>query len=590
MSDSPRGALQHIPADPSPPALPPVRLSLEVDTSAPREDCWAALSDTDRFNAVAELGYSYEEEAVPGQPARRVGRGRWLGVLPLVWEERRFRHRAPESMTISRLFRGSPASHLTVRMKLEATGAGTRVRYDLEVVPRHALLRPLVALELRLGVAPRLERALRAVATAAGDAPSIRRLLPPPNLGAASAAHLDAALERIHLPEVTQRLRAWIAEAPLRDQANMHPLRLAHAWGLPGDQVVGGFLSAVKEGALSLQWDVICPACRLPRDELSRLSDLSGGVHCDACDISFDVAFPDSLAVSFRPTPAVRAIHLERECLGGPASRPHVAAEADVFKDQITDIPLDLTPGTWRVRCWPALPMATIEVVEGASGSLQPLTASEEGILPAQQRVPPGAATLEVYGGVRRPLDLVVERRWMPRRVLTAGRLMAWPGAREMLPADFLDLDTDTEVRRGVVVAVDSRGVPPVDQVVRPFGPYKPRFLRKRFDGLLACFDTADDALGAVAEVASRAPVAAALTIGPVIEALAGKERLPLGVPIDDALELVQSAPMGVLTISPSLLQDNALREALEARQWAPRLATSRPAGAPEAAWVPIQS
>ena len=564
-----------------------VDLVLEVNSEASIEACWGALSDTDRFNAIAGFHYAFQELKVEGEPATRLGRGTWLGFLPLTWTERRFRHNAPREMHIVRSFRGSPGKELRIHLSLTPAGEGTRVRYAVSVIPRSPLLAPLVRLQLMLEKG-KLLGALQAIASAAGDPPALRQLLPPPPLSADGAAHLDAALKRVDAPEVVSLLRAWIAEAPVRDQDHMHPLRLAREWGLPEEDVVRAFLAATHEGALAIQWEVICPACRLPRMELSRLSEVVGGVHCDACDVSFDPAFPDSLAVSFRPAQPVREIEIQPACLGGPGQRPHVVAEADVFKDRTTELSLDLAVGTYRLRCWPALPMAVIEVEEGGDDALPEVKATEAGFKPTQLKVRPGAHLLKVTGAVRRPLDLVVERRFLPRGVLTGGRVLAMPGGRALLPEGFLDMDTLAEVSRGVVVALDSRGEVPVDQLVRPFGAVKPRFLHKRWDGVLACFDDVESALAGLQAVAERTPLSAAMDIGPLVEAMDGDKRVPLGLPLDRAVDLLKTTPLGKLHLPPEALKDAALLAALEARGWAATPVRSTPFEAPSAVGVAL--
>ena len=99
--------MQNLPA----PATRPIRLSWELRSSAPLEAVWEALSDTDRFNAAAGLGFQFEERPREGLLTARIGRASRLGgLMTLEWEELPFQYKAPAFYRVVRRFSTGPAS------------------------------------------------------------------------------------------------------------------------------------------------------------------------------------------------------------------------------------------------------------------------------------------------------------------------------------------------------------------------------------------------------------------------------------------------------------------------------------------------
>ena len=184
---------------------------------------------------------------------------------------------------------------------------------------------------------------------------------------------------------------------------------------------------------------------------------------------------------------------------------------------------------------------------------------------------------------------LVLVRGAARVRLLTGGRLLRRPGTRDLLPKKFLDLDTLTEVARGIILVLETRGTPPIDQIVRPFGTFKPRHVLSRREGILACFDEVEPTLLALRKVATLTPLCAALDVGPLVEALDGKKRVLLGEPLERAAELLRGTPTETLAFSPELMEVAEVKAAFAAQGWSPSPAEAQPLGAPPALWVSLK-
>src|SRR5690349_21251126 len=111
----------------------PTVLEWELVTRAPIEQAWRELSDTDRFNKVAEAGFSFARSEPGAAPRGSISK---LG-LTVSWTEEPFSFRAPRWFRVERRFEGGPAEKLVARADLTPlpTG-GTGIHYKIEVTPR----------------------------------------------------------------------------------------------------------------------------------------------------------------------------------------------------------------------------------------------------------------------------------------------------------------------------------------------------------------------------------------------------------------------------------------------------------------------
>src|SRR5262249_47801789 len=120
----------------------------------------------------------------------------------------------------------------------------------------------------------------------------------------------DDRLERFERAPVADVVRRRIIEL-LRDHPDdiirqIHPLEMAQAWQLDGRQTIEAFLHATRSGLVDLEWQVDCPSCRVGADAVPRLDAIRGRVHCDECNISFDVDFAANVHATFTVHPSIR--------------------------------------------------------------------------------------------------------------------------------------------------------------------------------------------------------------------------------------------------------------------------------------------
>jgi hypothetical protein len=554
----------------------PVRISWELHSSADLLTTWNVFSDTDRFNRVAELGFTFEEAPDDRGAVARVGHMKKLG-MSLSWDELPFQYSAPTWFRTRRLFHGGPAAEFTASLRLkEAPQGGTDILYAVEVVPRNALTAPVVAIELKTQTRSQLDRALSQLLADLDRQVTPADLAAPP-LSPQAETLLTGALSELD-DAVADRLGALLRHGPLREQDRLHPPRLARRWGLETEAVTEAMLQATRSGALALHWEILCPSCQAPKAAVPRDMKPGTQVHCGSCNISYDAAFPDSQVASFRPAPALREFELPVSCIGSPAHQRHILADRELPPGGSLELELDLPAGAYRLRTWPLRGTASLDVHEGALSTSLELSADDNALDPPLLRAEPGTRSLTVKSESSAPLRLVLETRERPAGLLTVGLLLQrHPGAAQLLPAGLLS----DELRswRGVAVAVRALTG---EKLAGKLG--RARLSWESSQGAVAVYATAAEALTDLLHLDRKLAVAG-IAEGQVTELRAGESLVPVGQAPEAALKAMHSAAVGTIA-TPASLDADRIDGALDGAGLSRVNARTQPADGTSMHWI----
>jgi class 3 adenylate cyclase len=148
---------------------------------------------------------------------------------------------------------------------------------------------------------------------------------------AVNTERLERLLAQLRTFPVRSRLLAALRERILEgsdDQlVRLRPFALAGTWNADRLEVLRLMLYATKSGLFELRWELMCPNCRVPKDEVARLSDLPANFHCEICGISYGTTFDQNVELRFSVHPSVRVASDHVYCIGGPLRMPHIAAQ-----------------------------------------------------------------------------------------------------------------------------------------------------------------------------------------------------------------------------------------------------------------------
>ncbi len=528
----------------------PIAVRLRALTRASLDQAWATFADTDRFNRLAGLDFRFEFDFTQAGRAQGTGQYRHLG-MQLTWREVPVVFEAPRHFAIERLYDSGPIVRALTEMRLTERSEGTQVEMDTLLWPRQPLLRAAVAVDAELTLKPKMTKAFQTLVRAlqaGAETPD----LAPPALSRAAEAQLVAALPSLHDAEVEAQLAAFLRAAPLVEQARLRPLQLAKRWRLPERQVTAGLLRAARAGLLQVQWEMLCPSCKMPTANPEKLELAKVSAHCPVCDVRYDASFADSIGLSLKPTPAIRSHFSEVRCLSSPARMPHLLGQCQVAPRQEHAWTLDLLPGTYRLRGWPQLEPLVVVVRSEATRHEQSVQAGPLAMSPPIVRLASGRVTLQVRSKLDVPLTLVLERPGVEPATLTVGRLLEWPEVADLLPGGSLDSGmqllpavawcTAVRVERGGQVAEQAAG-----DAVRALGP---RALQVSTGWVLATWPSEHEAVAAVTKLQGTPWLAGALGHGPLLEMFSpdgesGGRRVASGAVLHELTALAQQAEPG---------------------------------------------
>ncbi|MBI4672444.1 MAG: hypothetical protein HY741_12370 [Chloroflexi bacterium] len=325
----------------------------EFDTRAPPEALWTRMADTNRFNRDAGI------PALEGRMIEQRGADRHLGFLFLgiavEWDEEPFEWVRPFRYAVVRRYIGSPLKRATVRVELQPRAdGGTHLVYSTRVTPRNLL--GVLTIPLQIGFLTRrnVARAVKQYDAELSQASATPPLQKKSALAPEGRLRLDAARQALAARGFSLALIDILFEAiEFGDEialARMRPYAFADAWGAARRDVLELYLHATRAGVLDLEWDLLCPLCRGASNTASALDKIHPEIHCDACNIDYQVNFERSVELSFHPNPTVREITARVYCLGGPQVTPHIYAQQHLSPHAKATIALPLEAGRYRLR------------------------------------------------------------------------------------------------------------------------------------------------------------------------------------------------------------------------------------------------
>lgn len=514
----------------------PIRFTFHLETRARPDLAFRAMSDTDAFNQLAKAGLSFETTEGPSGTHVRGSVGK-LGMT-IRWDERPFTFRAPSWFRIQRDFENGPASRMTARAQIEPLPTcGAAVRYQLEVIPKSALLRPVVNFDLKRTLEPQLRTALASMVAFLDDRADDelgeldpQALNPPPALTPTQSKVLLRKAGELPASALTDRLVAFIRAAPLRDQYAMSALALAQAWAAPLSNVAALFVDAVRVGLLGVRLDLLCPACLVPKLALQG-RDVPVSAHCDTCNIRLDATFAESLAIHFFPSPDVRDLKQRVECFGSPARTPHVVAQDEIGPGATVDLAVPLAPGTYQLRTIPSLgPAALLSVKELEQQRRAELHLAET-LHPQLLQLNPQVSRIAVSNQRNHPVVVVLEKLVPPRKVMSLGRMLVdFPELESLVP--FSGFLTSVNSFAGAALALRCASAEDAETTRGLLGGA--RLVHRSDIHVLGLYATADQCL-LDAAAARKRWVMGGLAWGAVIEGLVGKTQVPAGPAVDRA-------------------------------------------------------
>jgi class 3 adenylate cyclase len=360
------------------------------------------------------------------------------------WEEEPFEWVRPRRFSVVRRFFKGPVRETRISAELQPReGGGTRLVYAVDAMPRNLL--GLVAIPVQIGILSRrrFDAAFREYdrrALGAAPPPAAAVAGPPPKLAPGGRERLRASTASMRAEgvddEVVARLAGLVERSDDLELAAIRPYALAAQWGVARRTALEACLHATRAGLLEFRWNLLCPLCRGTADSASTLSDVGSRVHCDTCQIDFDVNFDRSVELLFRPSPAVRPVEQIEFCVGGPQLTPHVLAQQLLAPGEKRSLAPVLEPGRYRLRTL-GLPGSQAISVDAGGAPEAELTVDGNGFAASEVTVEPAPA-LRLANATDKEQLFVLERTAWSDQAATAAEVTSLQVFRDLFSAEAL--------------------------------------------------------------------------------------------------------------------------------------------------------
>lgn len=291
-----------------------------------RAEAWRVLADTDHLNRA--IGLPPVEFSTGTDPLVRGARAKAFGVLPLRWKEFPFEWVRERRYAVRREFEGGPVSSAEIGIELESDAEGVTVRSFADLTAT-SLATPVLGRLARAQVTELLDFCDEYLTRKAAGKPDPVPV--PKQRTAVDTARLGQLLEDLRGFSVRDELVAALHDRILEgsdDQlVKLRAFALADTWNEDRLEVLRLLLYATRCGLFELRWELMCPNCRVPKQEVGSLRELPARFHCEVCGISYGATFDQGVELRFSIHPAVRVASDHVYCVGGPLRMPHIAAQ-----------------------------------------------------------------------------------------------------------------------------------------------------------------------------------------------------------------------------------------------------------------------
>lgn len=364
--------------------------SFEIERmiSAHPRHVWALISDSDRNDRVLnapEVAYHYEDTHEAGERVRLR-----IGQAAMPWGETQWQERGGwiegDWFLGKRCMTSGPVAAISLEAKTHpspadpnapdalASQAHTRLWIRFEVEARDSMDDAFMTYFMGRMKA-RMERlldgfvgALSLISLPAVDltepaAASIRRLLTSlpydalllgprqPTDTTELSQRLDALRAAGCPPIMADALASLLLNFPDDQLAALRPFEWAAQQSHPDITprlALIAMLEATRAGLLDLQWQLICPSCRVSAGTWSDFQQATPSAHCVECDRAFALDMAQNVEAIFRPHEALRKAPQKLYCGGSPRWRPHITALLTLDPGETRQTSLSLPPtGEW---------------------------------------------------------------------------------------------------------------------------------------------------------------------------------------------------------------------------------------------------
>jgi len=479
---------------------------------------WSLVSDTNRLNRTIGLfPVDFSPFAASAGKLVRKAQGKAYGLLRFEWEENVFEWVERSYYSIERNYSRGPVKRVVWKVALEEAG-DFKTRMILNgTFEIRSLIGKLI---VKRGVIPQLMKTFIYAETAAEltDGKAVlqedRTFEIDERLLEDAESHLtDLGIDRYAIGYLMKTIRSSSDE----DVAHMKPYRWARQHGLEQRKAVQLFLLASEAGILDYEWSLMCPNCRVAKEHVNRLSEVSDSVHCDLCGADYELDFDRYIEMTFRVNGAIRKTPKQTFCVNGPTNSPGTVAQFRIPAGR--EQTFSWTPGQPGLQLRVLKRNYKIPFAGQAEGNDTSLRISETGLSASVLHQSP---RVMVANDTEDEVVVAIEEMDWDPDALTAREVTALQLFRDLLPTEVLATGTQIGVAKMTILFTDLKDSTRLYEQVGDSAAYADvqkhfTFLRKIIgnhegaivktigDSVMAAFSRSADAMQAALAIQSAA-------------------------------------------------------------------------------------
>jgi hypothetical protein len=250
-------------------------------------------------------------------------------------------------------------------------------------------------------------------------------------------------------------LKNYFLTADVLDIDRIHPKKVSHRLGLELEDVITNCVRMVKDGDMSLSWDIVCPHCRGVRSVNPYLSELEELNSCEPCGVNFDLQGEKTIEVVFHLTRKLREVQKLVYCAAEPARKKHIKFVQFLDPKEKGTYPFQLSPGSYRLRKKGGQELLLINISSGGPDSVE-WNGHTKNMVNARENF---TLTLTNESSSREMFSL--EENWWDNDRLVAGEALTHPSIREIFSDDHLQIGLKINVGPQVILFTDIVGSTP---------------------------------------------------------------------------------------------------------------------------------
>lgn len=418
------------------------------------EQLWPFVSDTNRFNR--DIGLPSLEVVRTG--AKRRLSARSFG-LSMEWEEMPFEWIKPNTIGTVRRYEKGPFSEIHLVVNLERHQGGTRLTAVFSAQARYAAVRLTMPMYTRLFFSKKINETIlrydRLAASKGEDSLPTAKIEFVPGGKERLASYRAALLKKDLNAAAVDALVKIIESGDELTISRLRPHALADLWNMPRRAILELCLHATRAGMLEFQWEFLCPLCRGPQQKVTALADATSQLHCDSCNIDFEVNLDRSVELTFRPNQAIRQYTVKTFCVGGPNLTPHIVVQQRLKPGESKTISPMLEGGRYQLRLFRQAGSQFLAVKNEGAPSFS-ITAGEAW---NDQEVSISPAPMINFANKTNEEQVyVLERLAWTDQAATAAEVTALQAFRDLFSAEALRSGEQISVGTMTIVFTDLKG------------------------------------------------------------------------------------------------------------------------------------